>query len=472
MKGNSRLRELQERIVCTLKQPRLFQQKQFWLVTVLLIVLTAGLVIGLNTSRLTMLVIDGKPLAVIDSPQKVEEALTKIKDEYSQLGYTLSEMTFQITYDDSLAKDQKQPISEEELYNILKNNIDWQVACGAIIINGQPAIYLASEDLARTVLEEVKQYYLPAADGQVNVEQVSFNEDVQVTTGQAMLAELAAPEEAVRLMVQGRDKLVQHTIRQGDSLWTIARENGITVEDLRAANPDLKGDLLKQGMVLNLVKAEPLVNVVATLTTTVEEKIPFKTVYENDSSMWKGQQKVKQAGIAGSRQVTYRVTKTNNVETAREELVSKLISEPVSQVVVRGTKAMVASRGGGGNGVLGWPTRGNITSGYGVRRSTGTHGGIDIDGDKGDPIFAAEAGVVLEAGWAGTYGYCVIIDHGDGLSTLYGHLSKINVSIGQQVQRGDIIGLMGSTGRSTGSHLHFEVRINGIRQNPLRFLEQ
>ena len=118
------------------------------------------------------------------------------------------------------------------------------------------------------------------------------------------------------------------------------------------------------------------------------------------------------------------------------------------------------------NAKLLWPTAARrLTQYFGWR-----HTGVDIAGSIGTPIYAAESGVVLKAGWnRGGYGYYIIIDHGNGLATLYGHSSKLLVSAGEQVARGQQIALMGSTGRSTGHHLHFEVRINGRVTNPLRY---
>jgi murein DD-endopeptidase MepM/ murein hydrolase activator NlpD len=95
---------------------------------------------------------------------------------------------------------------------------------------------------------------------------------------------------------------------------------------------------------------------------------------------------------------------------------------------------------------------------------------MDIDGEKGDPIVAPGNGVIIKAGWQGGYGYMIEIDHGNGLTTRYGHLSKIEVEIGESVQRGQLIGLIGSTGRSTGPHLHYELRINDKPVNPRLFL--
>jgi len=116
-----------------------------------------------------------------------------------------------------------------------------------------------------------------------------------------------------------------------------------------------------------------------------------------------------------------------------------------------------------------WPLRGVITSGFGMRWGR-MHQGLDIDGETGDPIRAAKAGTVSMSGVAGGYGNMVVVDHGGGVATLYGHASQLLVTEGQQVSQGQLIAAVGSTGFSTGSHLHFEIRINGTPQNPLPFL--
>ncbi len=100
------------------------------------------------------------------------------------------------------------------------------------------------------------------------------------------------------------------------------------------------------------------------------------------------------------------------------------------------------------------------------------HAGIDLSGPVGTPIYATADGVISDAGWnSGGYGNLVKIDHGRGIETRYGHLSKIGVLAGQRIKRGDLIGRMGSTGRSTGSHLHYEVRIDGRAVNPIPFMK-
>ncbi|MGM9529395.1 MAG: murein hydrolase activator EnvC family protein [Phascolarctobacterium sp.] len=136
-----------------------------------------------------------------------------------------------------------------------------------------------------------------------------------------------------------------------------------------------------------------------------------------------------------------------------------------------------ASSGGGGTGRFMWPCRGPITSYFGWRThpvfgTTKYHSGMDIGVDYGTPIYAADSGTVIYSGWLGGYGYAVMIDHGSGLVTLYGHNQALNVYEGQYVNKGTCIAYAGSTGYSTGPHCHFEVRLHGEVTEPLNYLPQ
>ncbi len=123
-----------------------------------------------------------------------------------------------------------------------------------------------------------------------------------------------------------------------------------------------------------------------------------------------------------------------------------------------------------------WPVSGPLSSGFGVRGNpfggpgSEFHKGQDISVPQGTPVVATADGTVVIAGWLRGYGWVVYIDHGNGISTRYGHLSRIDVAVGQSIRRGEQLGLSGSTGRSTGPHVHYEVRINGQAVNPLQYL--
>lgn len=129
---------------------------------------------------------------------------------------------------------------------------------------------------------------------------------------------------------------------------------------------------------------------------------------------------------------------------------------------------------GSGNGRLAWPCTGAVVSGFGMRVHpvlgyARMHTGVDIDCPNGAAVGSAASGIVVYAGWSGGYGNFVMVDHGDGLATAYAHLSRIQVSRGQSVTQGQTVGNVGSTGLSTGPHLHFEVRVNGNPVDPMRY---
>lgn len=152
-------------------------------------------------------------------------------------------------------------------------------------------------------------------------------------------------------------------------------------------------------------------------------------------------------------------------------------SAPASSENSQSSDQLTSSAPVYGNGRLAWPVPGHnrITSRYGYRthpifKTNKFHAGIDVGAPLGTPITAADSGIVISTGWQGGYGNTVIVSHGNGISTLYAHNSAITVSVGDYVDKGDTIALCGSTGYSTGPHLHFEVRLNGSTTNPLEWL--
>jgi murein DD-endopeptidase MepM/ murein hydrolase activator NlpD len=122
-----------------------------------------------------------------------------------------------------------------------------------------------------------------------------------------------------------------------------------------------------------------------------------------------------------------------------------------------------------------WPVNGRLMGGFGERSDPfsgegAMHTGVDISAPQGTPVHVAADGIVLHAGWNGGYGRCIIVDHGNNYQTWYAHLSRMDVIEGQEIRQGDVIGAVGTTGRSTGAHLHYEVRIGSSPVNPYRFL--
>jgi murein DD-endopeptidase MepM/ murein hydrolase activator NlpD len=165
---------------------------------------------------------------------------------------------------------------------------------------------------------------------------------------------------------------------------------------------------------------------------------------------------------------------TNSRETRAEYLheVDSLLAQSAALAEqIRGAQRGAGTTGSGQPSAAGliWPCDGVVVSGFGMRWGR-MHEGIDIGCAYGTPNRAAAAGTVIYAGWLGGYGNLVVVDHGNGLSTAYAHASSILVSVGQSVSQGETVSLVGSTGNSTGPHLHFEVRINGVAVDPLPYL--
>ena len=184
--------------------------------------------------------------------------------------------------------------------------------------------------------------------------------------------------------------------------------------------------------------------------------------------------------MASSAQVE-RLIHAKEEEMRRAAEAARRQAQQEARAAQAGNVVEIGEDGGGGyvmpsyGGGMIWPISGPITSEFGWRThpifgSARFHSGIDIGGDYGLPIHAAASGVVIESGWIGGYGNTIMIEHGSGIVTLYGHNESLAVSVGQQVNQGDVIAYCGSTGNSTGPHCHFEVRVGGEPVSPWDYL--
>lgn len=229
-------------------------------------------------------------------------------------------------------------------------------------------------------------------------------------------------------------------------------------------------------------KAEGKFSIQLATDIVYTREIAYDITTEYDESQPSSYENVKTEGENGEEEVTVRTVYVDGVQTDAYETDSEVIKEAVDEVVVKGSdsssegtsSSSTSSSSSYGSGSFIWPVpyTHNITSEFGMRWGR-LHGGIDIadGGVYGQSIVAADSGTVILAGNQGDgYGNYVIIDHGNGYKTLYGHMSSVAAYTGQQVSQGEVIGYVGSTGNSTGPHLHFEIRVNDVQTDPLGYV--
>lgn len=270
-------------------------------------------------------------------------------------------------------------------------------------------------------------------------------------------------DEAFKLLLTGGREEAVYVAEETESLESVAKKFNMTVDEIKALNANWE-DPLHKGSKINVLKPAPMVTVTLQQEKKAQSPVAFKTVKKEDSNQVKSVNKVVRVGKAGALETTTRVESENGKVTASVTEASRLVQEPVDEIVVVGTKEGLAT------GSFMTPTVGRLSSPFGPRWGR-FHYGVDLANATGTDVVAADGGVVTRAGMAGSYGNLIIIDHQNGTSTRYAHLSAFNVKAGDVVQKGQSIGKIGSTGRSTGPHLHFEVRVGGVAKNPLDFIK-
>lgn len=342
---------------------------------------------------------------------------------------------------------------------------DIQAQAYSIVVDGERIVTVESEKIANDVLEAIKKIYTDDSD--TKYEYIGFAEDVKIEPYNTTLANVSSKSAALKKIKSGGQQEVTYTVKAGDTLYGICEELGVTLSELKKMNPKIKETMtLHVGDKFVTQQEIPLITVETVEVSVFAEAIEYDTITKKSGSYYEGESVVTQAGKNGKARVTARLTKQNGKTVAREDLSVETIKEPVNKVVVKGTKPVPPKKG---TGTFRKPVNTGVYAGYGMRWGR-MHYGLDYAAPTGTPIYAADGGTVTFAGWSGAYGYTITIDHGANKKTLYAHCSRLFVSAGTKVYKGQHIAAVGSTGRSTGPHCHFEILINGKNVNPAYYV--
>ncbi len=302
------------------------------------------------------------------------------------------------------------------------------------------------------------------------VKSIDFDENVEVVQAYVDGDKISTLEDAIEAVTKTSEKSKKYEVVAGDTLGGIAQKNDMTIEDIIKMNPVSipdEGATIRVGDEITISSPEPELSVVRCERRYYEENYDEEVQYVDNDDWYTNESVVLQQPVTGYRKVVADVTYRNAELLSTDILYENVTVKAVAKIVERGTKTPPTYV---------YPLWGRLSSGFGRRKApkrgaSTFHKGIDIAVPIGTAVMASCGGTVSRAGWGSGYGYCVYIDHPDGKSTRYGHLSKVLVKAGQKVSQGQKIALSGNTGVSTGPHLHFEILVGGSQVNPLKYLQ-
>lgn len=337
------------------------------------------------------------------------------------------------------------------VHTTVSGNYNWTRVAGlptsgvAILVDGKPAVYTHSQSAAQEVLADLKRLLaVPRAKDT----QVSFVERVALAPVEVSVTEILQPSSALHYLLRPNP---------GQSSGRAASAIPISF---------MQSQLPKTAPVKNpSVNNGPVISVQTLETTTQTHRLEFSVHYQSTNQLGLGQIKVVQQGAPGVVKEVVKMRYINGRLVSQQVLSKHVLKAPKPEIAERGTNAGVAS------GSWVWPTTAyDVTSPFGWRDLFGSpnfHPGVDLGCPIGTPIYATNNGVVEDAGWnSGGYGIWVKINNGDGIETVFGHMSQVVAHSGETVAKGQLLGYSGETGFATGPHLHYEVRLNGTPVNP------
>ena len=406
---------------------------------------------------------NGRPLGIVKEQQDVVEILELASEELSQeYGSSIvidpeKDITFR-----TVVSYGKEIDTEDDVLRRLTYMGEINAQASAIVVDGEVMVIVENEKIAEQVLQDLKDIFITDADT-TEYEYIGFVEDVKIESISTKLPNISNRSAAVEKLRNGGQQATEYVIKAGDTMYEICMDLGVTIDELAELNPGLTmQSMIHVGDRIVIEKEVPLITLKTIEVSTFAESIPYETEYQNSSYYYEGEEVTSRAGQEGRASITARITRHNGDIVEREDLSTETVMEPVSKIVLKGTKTRPATVG---TGTFLRPVNVPISSRYGYRWGR-RHLGDDYAAAVGTPIRASDGGTVVTAGWYYGYGLTIIIDHGGGVRTLYGHCSKLYVSVGDKVFQGQNIAAIGNTGNSTGPHCHFEIIVNGSHVDP------
>lgn len=341
-----------------------------------------------------------------------------------------------------------------------------EVSGGLELPEGGIQSYLSAQGLSDDEEEDVVTF----EDYETGLISIGFIEPVVIAEGYVPLSQLTDLDVAIEDVTKEHETAYEYKIVAGDTLSGISLKLDITIDDLLALNSDKlesANSTLHIDDTLVITVPEPELSIEHVERNYVDEDYDADIIVIPRDDWYTTEYNVIQQPSAGHHRAIVDQHFINDTESERVVLIEEVDIEAVPKIVERGTRIP--------------PTYikpiygGRISSYFGYRNAptagaTTYHRGIDWATPSGTSVMASCGGTVIQAGWSGSYGYMVLIQHPAGMQTRYAHLSRINVSVGQTVSQGEVIARSGNTGRSTGPHLHFEILQNGTPVNPLNYI--
>lgn len=428
------------------------------------IIMLTGLVFVLFSTSFYSLglevIIDGKTVGYVLNEADYMSSVNQVQDRVSEImgrPYSVNprvNFSFSVVQRDKILKGPK-------LESLLFSQIEDISELYVLSIDGKMVGASQNKDSVERILNELVSTKNP------NVRK-EFNSKIAISHEIVDSKFLMTEDEMRKLLTSKKVIQDRHIIQPGDTFESIMRKYNMKRSDLIALNPGVDPDWIIDGRELLVNKSVPFLSIKQTQRVTERRSLPFEVKEMKDPNLYVGKKSIKVSGVAGSQVVVSDVSYINGEESGRKVINTTVIKNPITEVIMVGSKPVPTKAA---TGIFRRPTGACImSSNYGYRHSE-FHTGVDFALSYGSPVVAADGGTVSFAGWKGGYGKLIIISHGNGLQTYYGHNSSLLVSTGQKVAKGEQIARIGSTGRSTGPHCHFEVRLNGRHVNPWRYID-